>query len=134
MAKYMKLLMVALFATLTLSLTACGDDDEPGDVSTANIVGTWKVNTMKIDDSWYQIDYDRFSADGSYINATVVTFEGMTDVVTSHGTWSVDGNKITIDGVTATIKSISDTKMVVSSEFGDITYNRCPESEMDQYL
>lgn len=31
MAKYLKLFMVALFATLTLSLTACGgdDDDEP---------------------------------------------------------------------------------------------------------
>lgn len=29
MAKYIKLLMVALFATMSFTLTSCGDDDEP---------------------------------------------------------------------------------------------------------
>ena len=135
MAKYLKLFMVALFATLTFSLTSCGDDDEPnGDVSKSKIIGTWKVNTMHVSDSWNQIDYDRFNEDGSYINVTVVVFEGMEDVVKSTGRWSLDGNKITIDGTVGTIKSISDSKMIVSSPMGDITYTRCSDSEMNKYL
>ena len=135
MAKYLKLFMVALFATFTFTLTSCGDDDEPNeDVSKSKIIGTWKVNTMQISDSWNQIDYDRFNEDGSYINVTVVVFEGMEDVVKSTGRWSLNGNKITIDGTAGTIKSISDSKMIVSSPMGDVTYTRCSDSEMNKYL
>ncbi len=31
MTKYLKLLMVALFATMSFALTSCGGDDEPND-------------------------------------------------------------------------------------------------------
>ena len=44
MAKYLKLLMVALFATLTFTITSCGDDDEPSAGNLIEINGKkWAV-------------------------------------------------------------------------------------------
>ena len=37
MKKYLSLLFVALFATMSFALTSCGDDDEPNDPTTGNM-------------------------------------------------------------------------------------------------
>ncbi len=41
MSKYLKLFFVALFATLTLGLTSCGDDDDDEGAGSNVLVGTW---------------------------------------------------------------------------------------------
>ena len=42
MKKYLKLLFVALFATMTFAFTACGDDDDEPEAS-SELVGTWDL-------------------------------------------------------------------------------------------
>ena len=47
MAKYLKLFMVALFATMSFALTSCGDDDDDDDVSFGNAKGELTVDGTK---------------------------------------------------------------------------------------
>lgn len=129
----MKLLMVAIFAALTLSLTACGDDDDESIDPNASVVGTWKVNTMHLDDDWWQVDYIRFNENGTYQSVAVVCFMGDADLEKDSGTWSKKGDKMTIDGATATILQLDSKKMVLEYAV-KVTYEKCPDSEMDQYL
>lgn len=65
MTKYFKLLMVALFATLSFTLTSCGDDDEPSMGSN----GTITINAIKYDISTYMTidgEWDSYSEEGSF--------------------------------------------------------------------
>ena len=134
MKKYLYLLFVALFATMSFSLVSCGDDDDEPNVKNGNIVGTWKVETMKIDNDWWQVDYVRFKENGTYESVAVVSFMGNIDTEKDSGRWSIDGDKITMDGQTATIKQLNDKKMVLVLAGASITYNKCADSEMNAYL
>lgn len=134
MKKYLYLLFVALFATMSFSLTSCGDDDDEPNGGNGNIVGTWKVETMKMSDDWWQVDYVRFNDNGTYKSVAVVSFMGDINTVKDSGTWSKDGDKLTMDGKTATIKELSNSKMVLNLEGANITYTQCADSEMDKYL
>ena len=52
MSKYLKLLFVALFASMTFVFTSCGDDDDD-DMSNSPLVGTW----IGTDSDWDEDDY-----------------------------------------------------------------------------
>lgn len=134
MKKYLYLFFVALFATMSFSLTSCGDDDDEPNGGNGNIVGTWKVETMKVDNDWWQVDYVRFNENGTYESVAVVSFMGEIDTEKDSGTWSKNGNKLTMDGKAATIKELSGNKMVLNLEGATITYNKCADSEMNKYL
>ena len=57
MKKYLKLLFVALFATMTIAFTACGDDDEPdGGSNNKGVVGELTIDGTKT--SFYYIQGD----------------------------------------------------------------------------
>lgn len=43
MKKYLKLLFVALFATMSFSLVSCGDDDNDEPAASSELVGTWDL-------------------------------------------------------------------------------------------
>lgn len=133
MKKYLYLMIVALFATMSVALTSCSSDDDEPKGTDGTIVGTWRVDTMKMGDMW-QVDYVRFKENGTYESVAVINVTGELDLVPDSGTWHRDGNNITIDGLTAPIKELNDKKMVLGIGGGSITYNRCPDSEMDRYL
>lgn len=111
--------MVAmLMAMTTLSLTACGDDDEDGPSGGGNdIVGTWKANLplqelydIFEEESEY-IDkaeaLTQFKNNGTYVTVSIVTYnkvftEMMKDepwfvnpmIDIDRGTYKVNGNKL----------------------------------------
>lgn len=71
MKKYLKLLFVALFATLTFAFTACGDDEDEPNFG-KGIVGELTVNGAKVSFTWIDggdwEDMDNYQAD--MMNAT----------------------------------------------------------------
>lgn len=79
MKKYFKLLMVALFATLSLTLPSCGDDDDATDNS---LVGTWTA----VDEG--TVITATFNSNGTL--ALNEVYDGYTDNYT--GTWQVNGD------------------------------------------
>lgn len=96
MKSYMKILWVMLFSMLTLSLTACGDDDEPDNPSsTADIVGTWKgyADGYKPNDDMMTA---KFYEDGTcdiwwYQNKEITTYH-------LGGTYTITKKKLRITG------------------------------------
>ena len=132
MKRYFYALVVAVFATMSLAVTGCSKDDD-GDTG-GSVVGTWKVETMKASDDYWQYDYYDFKEDGTYKHAMVIRFMGKTDVEVDSSTWSKAGNQITIDGDTGTIKTLNSSTMVVSLGVFEITYKRCSADEMQKYL
>ena len=140
MAKYIKLLMVALFATMTFALTSCGDDDD--EPSTANIVGTWKgIDKFSVEDYYTVIDsYMQFKSDGKYIEIDAFD-DGDIDIV--KGTWTLDGNTLTMNAnneygftvpYTVTVKKITNKELTVTVFGIERTYKRVTDSEIDKYL
>ena len=71
MKKYLKLLFVAIFATMTFALTACGDDDEPdGAPSKGNLDKYFfTVNGEKF---YYAYDFYSLESD---LNSGIVQFD-----------------------------------------------------------
>lgn len=148
MAKYLKCLFVALFATLTISLTSCSkDDDKP---ISGDIVGTWEcVETFADNVDWGDLidndewgnyldnykQYIRFSSDGSFVEVDIDD-EG-TEV--AKGTWSQSGNKITIKGNdmisgVASIVELTSNKLVIEMMGLPMTYKKVADSTIDKYL
>lgn len=125
MAKYLKLFMVALFATLTLTLTSCSnDDDKP---SAGNIEGTWKENSNH---------YVQFNSDKRYFEVNID--EDGVDVL--KGSWKLEGNSITVHSYdlgmdfTAEIKKVSQNELVITMWGFTQTYKKVADSEIDKYL
>ena len=136
MAKYLKLFMVALFATLTFTLTSCGDDDD--EPSVGNIVGTWK-NSGGASLDFGIISYIQFSTDGKYVEVDID--EDEIDVI--KGTWKLDGNHLNMITYndfdmeipsTHTIKKLTDKELIVISFGFEQTYKKVADSEIDKYL
>ena len=93
--------MVALFATLSVSLVACGDDDD--DAPTNSLVGTWDGVSVDYDDETMTITFHKdgkvelvkydggkidFRSTGSYVTSqsaisfnveTTYTYDGETE-------------------------------------------------------
>lgn len=135
MKKYLKLLFVALFATMTLSLYSCKDDkDEP---EGSDLVGTWMV-----DQSPLGIEYLQFKSNGDFakINVPGELYEelGMKTEV-EKGKWTRDGNTINIvysDGFKTSVKieKITSKQLHVIVLGIKAVYERVPDSTVDKYL
>ena len=132
MKKYLKLLFVALFATMTLSLTSC-NSDEPEEFG--SIVGTWKYEVY-IDGDYWQKSFGDFEENGKCTSMDVNYFMGDYDVTVSYDTWSQSGKKVEIGGDKGTIKTMTSNSMVlVDDKTGfEMHFTRCPKEEMEQYL
>ena len=131
MTKYLKLFMVALFATLTFTLTSCGDDDEPS--SAGNIVGTWK-SIGGMNEEFDITQYIQFNTNGSYIEVNI----DEDGVETLHGKWKQNGEKVTVSGsdvisMTATIVKITSSELVLNTLW-EQKYKKVSDSEIEKYL
>lgn len=126
--------MVALFATLTFTLTSCGNDDKP---SVGNIVGTWKcTDYTEID----LIVYVQFRADGT---ATEVDLDE-DGVEVMNLTWKLDGDQLTIINhddewaadipIISIVNKVTNSELVVSVLGFEQTYKKVPDSEIEKYL
>ena len=137
MKKYLKLLFVAIFATMTLSLSSCKDDkDEPDG---GNLVGTWKpVSTL---DDW-GTQYIQFKSDGTYVTVLIVgdiwsdlyEYLGEDQIEIDYGTWSRSGNTLTVNGYDSTIVKLTSSKLEVTQMGITMSYVKVPDSEIEKYL
>lgn len=164
MKKYLKLLFVAIFASMSFAFVACGDDedDEPdyeipskpsdgnndndesdndsNDVTKYNIVGSWEstvvTNIPGLDNS-KERSFTRFYEDGTYVGVNIE--EGYDNVIV-RGTWSIEGNKLTNTtmGMTVTYEIIEYSKNSFKVKFGNnggyIRWERVDDSVIDRYL
>lgn len=122
--------MVAIFATMTFSLTSCGDDDEP---SAGNIVGTWK-SSGGTNAEFGIIQYIQFNTNGSYIEVNIDEY----GVETLRGQWKQNDNKVTISGsdiisITATIVELTSSELVLNTLW-EQKYKKVSDSEIEKYL
>ena len=136
MKKYLKLLFVALFATMTLSLVSCSDDKDEPDGEVGSIVGTWKVEGLILDSDWWHMSYFDFEEGGTCTGMSVVYFMGEYDVEVYPITWSQSGKSVIIDGDKGTITKMTSNSMKIKEDkYGvEITYTRCSKEEMNKYL
>lgn len=140
-------LFLILFIT-SFSFMSCSDDE--GEITTNNIVGTWRCETLDelgLGDLWGGSDYYiRFNADGSlvavytrgefYVDGELFD-EGEVDIY--HGEWSLSGNKISTNGAqflssTDEITKLSDSELYVTQMGLTIVFSRVNDSVLDQYL
>ena len=131
MKKYLKLLFVALFATMTVSLYSCkSDDDEPGN-SNSELIGTWKDVTYE---SVGLLHYNQFKEDGTCIIVGIMTDINMKPDI-EYTKWRREGNTLYIDGqITGKIDKLNSKELVVSAMGISTTFIKVPDSEIEKYL
>ena len=137
MKKFIGFMVVALFATMTLSLASCkNDSDEP---ESNDIVGTWKDNTYA---DMGMIEYLQFKADGTVVevqvrdNSDLPWVENGAEVY--YGKWSRKDNKLTLvingESTVYTIVKLTSNELGLSV-MGFTSYcERVPDSEINKYL
>ena len=129
--------MVALFATLTFTLTSCGDDDdEPSD---RNIEGTWKI-TGGLSYELGIVHYLQFRPDGTFTEVNIE--EDGVDVIKAN--WTLEGDQLTIITydeelgtripVTATVNKVTNSELVLTVIGVTQTYKKVADSEINKYL
>ena len=137
MKKYFKLLFVAIFATMTLSLASCKDDnDEP---KGGDLVGTWMLDQQPLN-----TEYLQFSSNGDFVKVDVPgeVFDDpfwSAGIDVYRGKWSRNGNTINIvyddgDKFSVKIEKITSTQLHVVVLGIKGVYERVPDSTIDKYL
>lgn len=138
-------LFLILFIT-SFSFMSCSDDE--GEITTNNIVGTWKwinwfTDEDTNDESLFESveQYIQFKADGSYIGVDIagdyiingeVVEEGSIEV--RKGTWVMSEDKLIIDDSTFNIDELTDDELTISYMGIAASYSRVSDSEINQYL
>lgn len=84
MQKYLKLLMVVLLATVSFTLTSCGDDDDD------TLIGTWETSYTQ--DGWSYRNTIAFSAEGSFVITETASGDGVVFEEYVAGIYSVEGD------------------------------------------
>ena len=134
MKKYFKLLMVALFATLSFTLVSCGDDDDDNGA----LVGTWDCTTVDPEDGWTYYEVVTFNKDNTFTGASAESDGSQTWTDEYMGTYAVNGdlkkgapvtlNYIDEDGDAYSVTNIvriDGKKMYLTDEDGDMAvYNK----------
>lgn len=147
MKKYLKLLFIAIFASMSVSFVACGDDeDEPenneGNSSSSAFVGTWKMTSSGVIGNGEGNSYIRFDNDKTFV---LVNDYGDDDVEVSYGTWSNTDDTFTVKyeifhgaapivpTVTYKIESSSAHAFELSLGGQNFNFTKVPASMMDKY-
>ena len=149
MKKNFYLFLAMLMAVMSLSLTACGDDnDEP---SGGDIVGTWECDISRtiideLSDMYKSGDeLIQFRSDGTmvtvrayvYTDAWAQYLDETEDVEIEYDTWRISGNKI-VSGDGETVKfELKGNKLTLTPTSGVIiplTFTRVSDSRIEKYL
>ncbi len=138
MEKYVKLLMVTLFVTLSCVFTSCGgdDDDEP---SMGNVVGTWK-NTGGLSHDMGITIYLQFKDNGKCTEVDI----DEDGIEVKKGSWEMEGNSLTMINhdqelgidipLTSKVEKLTKSELVIIALGFKEEYKRVSDSEIDKYL
>lgn len=130
---------MVLLAVCALSFYSCSDDE--GEISSSDIVGTWKWDSFNTDETeaFFGEQYIQFGSDGQYIEVGIDGFgsEGEIDII--KGKWAQSGNTITISGngvptTTMEITELTDTDLTLVTLGIPMSYKRVADSEIEKYL
>ena len=130
---------MVLLAVCALSFYSCSDDE--GEISSSDIVGTWKWDSFNTDETeaFFGEQYIQFGSDGQYIEVGIDGFgsEGEIDII--KGKWAQSGNTITISGngvptTTMEITELTDTDLTLVTLGIPMSYKRVADSEIGKYL
>jgi len=113
-----------IFLVSLICLISCGDDGNDT-VSSSEIIGKWQLvnSTEKDTEPCLFTGYTEFKSDGKYVDKTGCN-SGNGD-----GKWALKGNELTITAnilpipITATIKSLTETDLILELEGIDWEYN-----------
>lgn len=142
MKKYLSILVAVMLAAMSFTLTSCGDDDEDEpDNPQENaelLIGTWELTASSMPGTSSK-HYSKFSEDGILLEVDIE--DGVVEIERSK--WSKKGDYIYatsmepgFEDVTFmfTIKTLSNTELVVSLYGITQTFKRVPDSTIDKYL
>ena len=139
MKKFLFLSLAMIMAILSLGLTACGDDKDEPESTNADLVGTWKMTGTEGGYSYTSLI--QFTKDGKFNNVEIYTEDGETEVEVVKGTYTVNGDVITItenyDGEVDTYSvrfQIKGKQLIVSEAGYSVTYTQAKNSEIEKYL
>ena len=144
MTRSIKLLMLALFAAITVVLPSCSDDDDSPGSYPSKIVGSWK-RTIDMGNDWIIDQYIQFKSDGKCVNIGVSNYPEYeySSVDVSTGSWSIDDNMLIIkpddtggflDSENLIIRKLTDSELVLQGGFLQISFNRVSDAEVEKYL
>ena len=138
MNKYLKLLFVALFATMTLSLASCKSDDDEPDGSNGSIIGSWEM-VDGVADAMDSKQYEQFRENGTYYEVVVYSDEWSAllgqKVIVEKGTWKLEGNtlKISIKNP-ITVKKVTSNELVIIEMGMESKLKRVSDEIVNQYI
>lgn len=122
MKNYLKLLFVALFATMSFAFTACGDDDKDEPSSNSTLVGTWdmvKTTIYYMGDT--DVDYPKnvywvFTSDKLTVH-DVNDFANEKEVSYNYNS---DSKELKITGYPLyNVTELTDSKLVISTKIAE---------------
>ena len=131
MKKHLNIFVAVLFSALSISLVACSKDDEPEEGP--NIIGTWE-NVGELASAVGVTQYIQFNEGGLYYEVNVYPSYLGGEVDVNKWTWSLSGNTLKVNGETSTVKSVSDTKLVIETLGINQEYKKVADSVIDKYL
>lgn len=151
MKKLFNLAVLLVMLMTSVMFVGCSDDDD-NEITSNNIVGTWKSTHWLADDeindgSFFGTgeQYLQFKADGSFIEVDIeddyivggeVAFEGSVTIL--RGSWSQSDDKLHISGdltpATFEIVKLTEDELTVTYMGFTMPYVRVSDSEINQYL
>lgn len=116
-----------MMAVVSLSLTACGDDDDVEESREAFICGKWVLVSIAIDYNGSSLEDTTPAGDIFYINEDH-TYR-ITGEDEGNGTWNKKGNKLilcTSDGSseTYTITKLTNKELIIVADFLTFSFKR----------
>lgn len=156
MKKYFSILTAVILAVLTMSLTACGDDnDEPENTNPKALIGTWESVLAQdlieaMDGIWESGEQlFQFRSDGTAISVNYYVLSDYMAELEGHKeetdiqycTWEAKGDMIYVvdeDGYTNQYKyTIKGDKLTLTLTKGieiPVTFKRVSDSRINKYL
>lgn len=149
MKKIFNLPLLLIILLVSFTFIGCSDDED--EITTNNIVGTWKSTHWLTDEdindgSFFGTGdlYIRFNADGTCVQVNIyddyivdgeVAYEGEIDIL--KGTWALSEDKLTLteDGISVTfdILKLTEDELTLGGLL-TMPYVRVSDSEINQYL
>lgn len=155
MKKYLTMMVAVMLVTMSLGLSACGDDkDEPKGTNAKDLIGTWESDIVRDGVDAMEFFYEsgesliQFRNDGTMVSVNVYVlkdeyvFDGKKeDIEVEYGTWRVEGDKIYREGedgaeevMTFKVKGNDLTLTTTSGIIASLTFTKVPDSRINKYL
>lgn len=141
MKKYLYFLMVAILATMTLSLASCKDDKDKDEPDGGNLIGTWMMEQPPLN-----VTYIQFKSNGDFVRVDAPYDDSVSndfpfwdnEILIRLGQWVCNGDNCNIifDGekYSFKIEKITSKQLHIVVAGIKAMYERVPDSTIDKYL